>query len=191
VCFWILLRAWCPPPIHLFSQCPGLHQHQRHRFLYVHRRPRPHIYGHISARSTHLTRVFATHVGEHAPITNRTSGCRCIAPSGHNTAAFFSHATWLQHTSLVVCSSCTNLRQSVLPLLRVVSSLQAVNFLVPENRCPRLSPHRLPCMSRDCPSMIDTMPPGSSLPNSSVISVLKETYPRCNNKLYYSIFLDS
>jgi hypothetical protein len=111
VCFWILLRAWCPPPIHLFSQCPGLHQHQRHRFLYVHRRPRPHIYGHMSARSTHLMRVFATHVGEHAPITNRTSGCRCIAPSGHNTAAFFpmllgynTHHWW----SAVAALTCAN-----------------------------------------------------------------------------------
>jgi hypothetical protein len=104
---------------------------------------------------------------------------------------YFVHATWLQNTSLVVCSRCTNLRQSSLPPVRVVSLLQAANFLVQENRCPRLSPHLLPCKSRHRPSMIDIMPPGSSLPNSSVISVLKETYHRCNNKLYYSLFVGS
>jgi hypothetical protein len=102
---------------------------------------------------------------EHAPNTDRASGCHCVAPSGRNATALGLSRRLL--TRLHVAGGHTATSTRAMPPLHGVASLHAIIFAIPAHRHPRLPSRCLPWCRLPCPRKVFVNPPGSSSPTSS------------------------
>jgi hypothetical protein len=115
---------------------------------------------------------------KHARSSDVPTGCRCLAPSGHNAASLCPHCSLQTRLPKHVCADGLQPMHRLVPAMpppRVVASLHTVTFAVTANRHPR---HRVVFSDAVATfSMVFIMPSGSSSPTSSTTAaILQVTY---------------